>query len=306
MIRNRARGCFLGQICGDAIGSCYEFSNRKKIINLSNRLGFEIIHPSAVFRTTAGQITDDTEMAVSLVNSFLEKKEIDIDNIKSHYNKWLKSKPFDIGNTVYYALSTGIVNNISQSNGSLMRCSPLAIMLLNRDFSECVDIIKKEAYITHSNYFVVSCNIIYVMVLRYIINYGYDKENIRKLIRNLIEDYSLDENVKELTSGEKPDNYELNCGWVKIAFQNAFYHLFRCNDIKTAISETIRMGGDTDTNAAIVGAMIGAVEGESSFPSKWKKIIKSCEPDEFSRLPRPKYLWVNDYAEKVDKILNCI
>jgi hypothetical protein len=39
------------------------------------------------------------------------------------------------------------------------------------------------------------------------------------------------------------------------------------DDPKTAIVEAIRAGGDTDSNAAIVGAWVGGAHGESGLPA---------------------------------------
>ena len=65
-------------------------------------------------------------------------------------------------------------------------------------------------------------------------------------------------------------------GFLGHAFILAFYYLLRYNkkEPKTndneyyylAIRETIRLGGDTDTNACIVGGMIGALVGIHSIP----------------------------------------
>jgi ADP-ribosyl-[dinitrogen reductase] hydrolase len=45
----------------------------------------------------------------------------------------------------------------------------------------------------------------------------------------------------------------------------------RRGDAAAALSEIIRMGGDTDTTAAILGALLGADEGEESFPERWRR-----------------------------------
>jgi ADP-ribosyl-[dinitrogen reductase] hydrolase len=46
--------------------------------------------------------------------------------------------------------------------------------------------------------------------------------------------------------------------WVAIAYQNAFYHLARGSSFEDALVETVALGGDTDTNAAIAGALLGS------------------------------------------------
>jgi ADP-ribosylglycohydrolase len=61
-------------------------------------------------------------------------------------------------------------------------------------------------------------------------------------------------------------------GHVKHAFILSFFHLLlfhKCQNntqlvqqfYQLAIKQTIELGGDTDTNAAIVGALIGALVG---------------------------------------------
>ncbi len=42
------------------------------------------------------------------------------------------------------------------------------------------------------------------------------------------------------------------------------------------MEETIREGGDTDTNACIVGGMIGAYYGLGGLPSEWVEKIRMC------------------------------
>jgi hypothetical protein len=46
----------------------------------------------------------------------------------------------------------------------------------------------------------------------------------------------------------------------------------------TAMEETLRGGGDTDTNCAIVGSLLGALHGPSSFPKSLAEKVLNCEP----------------------------
>lgn len=38
-------------------------------------------------------------------------------------------------------------------------------------------------------------------------------------------------------------------------------------------------GGDTDTNAAICGALLGAIPGESAMHTRWKEKVLNCRPE---------------------------
>ena len=40
-----------------------------------------------------------------------------------------------------------------------------------------------------------------------------------------------------------------------------------------AMKETLLNGGDTDTNACIIGGLIGAAVGANKIPEKWKNFV---------------------------------
>ncbi len=95
-------------------------------------------------------------------------------------------------------------------------------------------------------------------------------------------------------AGERPDDYQQQMGWVLIALQNAFYHLLAGNTVGYALNETIRQGGDTDTNACIAGALVGAVD--SIIRLEWEQLgpLLSCRAHPQSLRPRPMACWPDD------------
>ena len=64
-------------------------------------------------------------MALSLARTIVDHGRYDPEETQKGYVTWLKSHPFDCGDTVYSALA-GRPNPNSQANGALMRISPLA------------------------------------------------------------------------------------------------------------------------------------------------------------------------------------
>jgi hypothetical protein len=48
-----------------------------------------------------------------------------------------------------------------------------------------------------------------------------------------------------------------------------FCWLRHAGDFRTAIEQTVRLGGDTDSTAALVGALAGATAGERAVPRDW-------------------------------------
>lgn len=89
-----------------------------------------------------GQITDDSEMAMCLLQGLRDSRTLDLDNIQAFLGQWFQSKPFDIGITTKKALKVIDLQTLnpvvsfkatesecksSLSNGCLMRVTPLAV-----------------------------------------------------------------------------------------------------------------------------------------------------------------------------------
>ena len=95
-------------------------------------------------------------------------------------------------------------------------------------------------------------------------------------------------------------------GWVLIALQNAFHELLHAAGPAEGVARTVARGGDTDTNACIAGALLGAAHGADAWPASWKAAILSCRA-EAGRLgvlrPRPRCLWPVDLLQLADRLV---
>jgi ADP-ribosylglycohydrolase len=103
-----------------------------------------------------------------------------------------------------------------------------------------------------------------------------------------------------------PADYVTNQGWVLIALQNAFHQLLRAPDLEEGVVRTVMAGGDTDTNAAIAGALLGAAYGRTAVPAAWRDAVVSCRPIEGLpgvRRPRPRAFWPVDALELAERLL---
>ena len=58
-------------------------------------------------------------------------------------------------------------------------------------------------------------------------------------------------------------------GYVRLAFRLAFWHAMHTPRWTDALVDTASRGGDADTNAAIVGALLGARDGIGAIPAAW-------------------------------------
>lgn len=66
-------------------------------------------------------------------------------------------------------------------------------------------------------------------------------------------------------------------------------HLRQQSSFTEAISNVLSMGGDTDTNAAIVGGLVGALHGAGSIPDSMKAPLLARDSDS-PGIPRPEFL----------------
>jgi ADP-ribosylglycohydrolase len=95
----------------------------------------------------------------------------------------------------------------------------------------------------------------------------------------------------------KPADYMRQQGWVIIAFQNALYQLLHAKSLEEGVVDTVMCGGDTDSNAAICGALLGAVHGREALPKQWVEKVLNCRPMSGQanvRHPRPECFWPVD------------
>ena len=84
------------------------------------------------------------------------------------------------------------------------------------------------------------------------------------------------------------------------------WQLLHAEDVEEGIVDTVMRGGDTDTNAAICGALLGAVYGREAVPARWIDTIRSCRPragDPRVRRPRPECFWPVDALELAEQLI---
>ena len=94
--------------------------------------------------------------------------------------------------------------------------------------------------------------------------------------------------------------YEPQIGFVRIGFTHAFRHLQQGTGYVAAVTETLAGGGDTDTNACIVGGLIGAAVGADAIPLALRQAVLTC--DTAQGQPRPAFLHPQQVPGLVDSL----
>jgi ADP-ribosyl-[dinitrogen reductase] hydrolase len=306
---NRAQGVLFGQLAGDALGSQVEFMLPEQIRRLHPE-GIRNLQPGGTWDTLAGQPTDDSEMALALARTLVKKREFDRAAIARSYVDWARSGPFDIGGTTATGIAAlagrGSPSRSSQANGALMRVSPVGIFAAGRP-ALAARLAREDAKLTHPHPVCQAASAAFAAAIaagiagadhRTMWSTGFahaGEDDGAAVVRACLE--------RSLTGG--PADFNHNQGWVLTALWNAFHRLHAGQTIEEAVIETVMAGGDTDTNAAICGALLGAVSGRSGIPVRWRRLVLACRPvhgDEV-RHPRPSTYWPDDALDLAEALL---
>jgi ADP-ribosyl-[dinitrogen reductase] hydrolase len=304
----RAQGCLLGQLAGDALGSLVEFRTPDQI-RLEYPNGVRSLADGGTWNTIAGQPTDDSEMALMLARTLAAHGRYDADEARKEYVFWLNSAPFDCGMTVSGGLR-GRPNHDSQANGALMRISPLGIFGANHDLELVGDWARADAALTHPNPICLQVNALFAMAIAHAISTGVGNLDLYQQIESWAQQMNANKVVLETitrASTAPLADYVHQQGWVLIAFHNALWQLLHAPTLEEGVVDTVMRGGDTDTNAAIAGALLGAVYGRQAVPDQWVETLLNCRPEAGQphvKHPRPECFWPVDALELAERLLH--
>jgi ADP-ribosylglycohydrolase/fructose-1,6-bisphosphatase/inositol monophosphatase family enzyme len=322
---SRAQGALLGQVAGDALGSQVEFSDP---VTIRNRypLGVRKMEDGGTWNTMAGQPTDDSELALLLARSIVEHGKYEHEKVASAYHYWYHdSDPFDVGAATAQAMRGVTLEHVregraaeimrfnasreTQANGSLMRISPLGIHGYRMKPAELWKLANAESSLTHPNPVCGQCCGLFCASIAHAVSTDSDGKRTYEYALHLAEGNEVDPVVLQTlrsAASELPVTTGKS-GWILIAFQNAFYQLIHSNTFEDGIVDTVMQGGDTDTNAAIAGALLGAVFGREAVAADWRRLVLSCRPDTAARAqrPRPWCFWPVDLLNLAELLLLC-
>lgn len=298
---DRALGCMLGQVIGDSLGSQVEFKS-ETAIRTAYPDGVQEIDDSPVWHTLAGQPTDDSELALALARSLLRRRGYDPDDAMAAYRGWYQSGPFDCGATTAAAFGPVTSPRLdSQSNGSLMRIAPIGVWA--PDPETAAHAASQDSALSHPHPVCRAACAAFAAAIAAALN-GADRTGMRETALRHASEQPVADAIRATTP---PANFKRQEGWVLIALRNAFFHLNAGTPFEAALITTASAGGDTDTNAAIAGALLGAADGRSTLPMRWIMPVLTCRPDAalHPSRPRPETYWPDDLLDLTEALLLC-
>lgn len=280
---NAIRGGILGMALGDALGAPHEFRYSYPLQQYTGKIYLPIKYRTRYGPyqySVIGQITDDTSMAMALLTQLLTDKNWIENNIIQAYLGWTNSGISFLGKNTR-ALLKGVttiqgyrnrmarIHPDSQSNGSLMRAFPLIILFYFFPEQDAYQKALRDTNLTNPNPVNQDAILIYLTFLRLISQKVSPNQGIPELIR-ISQTEPIRMALTQASLGQ-PRNVHENKGWIVhpiYLLAQGWLQIAQSGSFSKVINWVILQGGDTDTNGAIVGSMLGYYLGEDKMKSE--------------------------------------
>jgi len=288
---DRAAGVVISSAAGDALGAPHEFGPP-----LADSFPLKMTGGGA-FNWGPGEWTDDTQTALAILVPLARHEEDLVGSVAKNLIDWMASNPADVGNQTRAVLTRAIRedrdlaevtaewaarNPDASGNGSLMRTGPVA--LVGGDRTERAEVASALSALTHASEEAREACILWTDACARAINrpdngpmdwIDHVREGVELLAPERRGRWNL---YLDETTG--PRDHRTN-GYVVAALQDALAALATTPvpfdhphlHLRLAIERAVRTGGDTDTVAAICGALAGAYWGASAVPVEWREAL---------------------------------
>ncbi len=279
---SRGRGALLGLAAGNQLGVPTERLGTPEAIRKEFPNGVWDLAPPP----KNSPYDDDAAMALLLGESLIECKGFDATDVTRRWVKWMKmdgrgigattrraltlvergKEPFEAGRLVYQENPRS-----SAGNGSVMRCVPVALRY-HDDFDRLIRVSTQQAAITHADERCTWAAAAVNLAVRELLHgniYFVDEvlHRVRdRAPRSLVEAIHR---VPREAQADLPITVAGETGYVVHCVEIAFWFVLHDRTLEDALVYLAQAGGDTDTNAAVAGALLGARYGESALPPRW-------------------------------------
>jgi ADP-ribosylglycohydrolase len=273
---DRVAGAVVGSAVGDALGAPFEFGPAGV---------YTARFPDGVGTMCGGggwdpgECTDDTQMAVLVAESLLERGGLDLPDMFGRFRRWAAGGPKDIGLQTEDVLTSGEewdlaaalhfqVNGRAAGNGSLMRAATSAVYFAARGRAATMDAARRIAALTHGDRAAWEGT----AVLHELIRVALDGDDPLSAVQDALAGVHEDHRERwagVLAPGWHPGAATEFNGAVWPCLGTALWALRTTDSYENALAAAVDVGGDTDTVAAVTGALAGAVHGLGAIPPRW-------------------------------------
>jgi ADP-ribosyl-[dinitrogen reductase] hydrolase len=282
---DRVAGGMLGMAAGDALGAGYEFQYPPfgEVAMIGGGLG----------DFAPGEWTDDTSMAICIAE-VTASGVIDLPAIGERFLAWARAGPPDIGTSTAAVLGrartgtelTAVAAGYfarnprgAAGNGALMRTAPVALACLGDD-EGIARAAREVAALTHADPLAGDSCVLWCIAIDRAIR----EERLDGVHDGLalLPEERRDTWREALVAAEtEPPGSFVDNGFTITALQAAYAAVRQTpvpgdapvEHLSAALDTAVRIGHDTDTVAAIAGALLGARWGASAVPSDWRAML---------------------------------
>jgi ADP-ribosyl-[dinitrogen reductase] hydrolase len=281
-IAARARGALLGHAAGNALGVPTEFLGQPEAIRAKYPGGVRDILRQD---TPASPFDDDVAMALLLAEELLSG-DVDLERLAARWIHWLDADGRGAGIWTRTALNHIRTHGTPPSgtdgrapNGAIMRALPVALATRGSP-RNLVAGTWHTAALTHPNdrctWGAVAVNVAAAELLA----------GRRDFLADVIEVLRVNEAPPELLAAvrrvplERREELPIlgERAWDAVScVEIALWAAWHEPNLEDALIWLANAGGDTDTNAAVAGGLLGARDGELAVPERWIAALPEVE-----------------------------
>lgn len=285
-LRDRAVAAILGLAIGDALGAPFECHRAAQI-------------PSPLPAFTLpwmgmppGTWTDDTAMARNLWSSLIARGgALDLDDVLARHLAWLASDPPDVGNLTRRVLSRARDGapdaarayveergpEVSAGNGSVMYCAPLGVVHARTPDGLCMLAPSLSALTHWDERCRTACLAVTLAVASLVCG-----EAPEAAVLAAVEAVAGRDGAEELEylvaeAGRTRPLDGPDMGFTLFTAGIALQVVGEGRGFEDGLRHVVSLGGDTDTNAAVAGALLGAAHGTGAIPASWRAALAERE-----------------------------
>ncbi|MFD7447796.1 ADP-ribosylglycohydrolase family protein [Kitasatospora sp. NPDC059827] len=289
----RAAGAVLGAAVGDALGAPYEFGPAGALSARFPLGGAELVAGGG---WELGEATDDTQMAVLVAESLLERGELDLPDIFDRFRRWAAAEPKDIGIQTESVLTSGYAWDLAAAvhfnttlraagNGSLMRAATSAVAFAGAGREATMAAARRIAALTHGDRAAWEGTAVFHELVRLALD-GTDPLAELPTVLAAVDPDDRERYATVLAPDWHPDRATEPNGAVWPCLGSAVWALRTTDGFEAAVHAAVDLGGDTDTVAAVTGGLAGARYGLAAIPARWTEPLHVPLPGSGGRVLR--------------------
>jgi poly(ADP-ribose) glycohydrolase ARH3 len=273
-------GALLGTAVGDAIGAGWEGAHPVDRAGAERRLERSVARRELNY-------TDDTQLALALAEHLLEVPTVDASafaaTILEHFEPWrgyaggmLRLVEVWHAGTPVDEAATAVFPDGSFGNGAAMRVAPVGVRW-SHDLERVREVAERQAAMTHAHPIGRDGAVVQALAVALAARRGaFGRDELLELVE-VATTGEMRERVEAAaalaaarTHGARAVVQTLGNGVVAHrSVATALWVAATAEGFEEAMVLALGIGGDTDTIAAMAGAVVGAAHGDDAIPAAW-------------------------------------